>query len=310
VSWILIAISAYLIFAVVSIGDKFVLKEAIPNSRVYAFLISSMGLFVLVAAPWFLHWPGIYWLAIDLLAGAFFTFALLFQYRALRRGDVSKVMVMIGGFIPVFTTIGSILFLGDHFFAYQWLGLESLVTGTFVIAWTVKEHKLSKTTLWGFAFSLFAALAYAAFFLVSKYAYNHQDFWSSFIWIRIGSALAGVFLLARATERKAIRALLHQKIGGHDKGNRKKIKGISGFLVLANQTLGAIASILQNYALSFGSVAIINALQGVQYAFLLVLSWLLAIFWPKIFYEAPGQDTLFKKVMALIFIMIGLYLII
>lgn len=78
-------------------------------------------------------------------------------------------------------------------------------------------------------------------------------------------------------------------------------------MVLGAQGLGALAFVLQNYAISFGSVAIINALQGVQYAFLLLFAWLLTLFYPKIIKEDISKKILWKKIGAIVLISLGLY---
>ncbi|KKP89863.1 MAG: hypothetical protein UR94_C0033G0015 [Parcubacteria group bacterium GW2011_GWA2_36_10] len=112
-NWLIIAIFAYLILALVNLADKFLLDKIVPSAKTYTFLVSILGLIVLLAAPWALHWPGFYWLVINLIVGAIFPFALLLLYRALKLGDTSKIIPLIGGAIPVFTISLSILFLGD-----------------------------------------------------------------------------------------------------------------------------------------------------------------------------------------------------
>lgn len=303
-SWIIITIVAYFILAAVNLGDKFLIEKVLPNSKVYAFLISILGVLVLVLAPWLLQWPGSFWLAINIGAGAIFPLALFFQFEALRRGDASRVTVIIGGLIPIFTTIGALTLLSEHFSLRQFSGMALLLIGTFIIAWAVKGQGSPRNNRQAFWFSLLAAAAYAVFFLGSKYAYNNQDFWSSFIWIRIGSALAALVFLIRPLDRREILATIKP-----ERQQPAKKKGY-GFLILINQAFGALGSILQNYALSFGSVAIINALQGVQYAFLLVFGWLISAFRPGLIKEDTGRSSLLKKALAIVLVSAGLYFII
>ncbi|MEI7620127.1 MAG: EamA family transporter [Candidatus Falkowbacteria bacterium] len=304
-SWILIAIISYFFLAIVNILDKFLLDNVLGNSKVYAFLISVMGALVIVIAPWFLHWPGFFLLFFQLATGILFPFALLFMFEALKKGDASKVTVLIGGIIPILTIAFSVIFLHENFFVSQRYGLAFLLIGTFAIALigggkTARQKAFNRQAI---IYSFLASLLYAIFFIGTKYGYDHHDFLSSFIWVRLGNLLGAGFLLIRKKDRQEIIASFKNKSG------KIRSRG-QNFLVFGNQILGAFAFILQNYAISLGSVAIVNALQGVQYAFLLAFGWLLSIFLPKLFKEDISPRTIIEKVLAIILISIGLYFIV
>jgi drug/metabolite transporter (DMT)-like permease len=305
-NWLVLAIFAYLILALVNLADKFLLDKIVPSAKTYTFLVSILGLMVLVAAPWALHWPGFYWLVINLIVGAIFPFALLLLYRALKLGDTSKIIPLIGGAIPIFTIALSILFLGDIFSLRQWLAIVLLICGTVLMALMPAGHSLwSHMALW-FGFTkaknrkaimtaIGAGLLFALFFVGTKYTYQTQEFLSAFIWVRIGTFLAGLSLLLPIEQRKEI---IH---------GLKKIHGGKGFLLFANQAIAAIGFLLQNYAIFLGSVALVNALQGVQYAFLLVLGALISVFYPGLLKENISAKVIIQKFSAVILISIGLY---
>ena len=305
-NWLIIAIFAYLILALVNLADKFLLDKIVPSAKTYTFLVSILGLIVLLAAPWALHWPGFYWLVINLIVGAIFPFALLLLYRALKLGDTSKIIPLIGGAIPVFTISLSILFLGDSFSLRQWLAILLLLVGTVLMAVMPAGHSLwSQMMLWfGLAkvknreaimTAIGAGLLFAIFFVGTKYTYQTQDFLSAFIWVRIGTFLAGCALLLPKEQRKEI---IH---------GLKKIHGGKGFLLFTNQAIAAIGFLLQNYAIFLGSVALVNALQGVQYAFLLVLGGLISVFYPNLLKENISTKVVIQKLTAVLLISIGLY---
>ena len=307
-SWILITVVAYFFLALASLGDKFLIDHVVKNSRVYAFLISIMGSLAVLLAPWFLVWPGWYWFGANLIFGAFFTLALIFMFEALKRGEASRVTVIIGGLIPIFTISWSWMFFNESFSLEQSAGIALLLLGTFAIASISEESgggRLSKQAL-GFAF--LSALAYAINFLGTKYAYNSQGFWSPFIWLKLGGGLAALLILIKKNNRRDIWESIFGK--EQKKSGQARAKNKSGWLVIFNQIMGALGSVLQSYAISFGSVAIINALQGVQYAFLLLLGWLLTIFRPDIIKENIHRNILIKKFIAVALVSLGLYFII
>ncbi len=306
-SWILVAVSAYLLLAIANLLDKFLVDNVLKNSKAYAFIACFLGSVVFLAAPWFLHWPGWLMFFYNLLIGAVFAVALWFLYEALRRGEASRILVFIGGMTPVFSLLLSIWFFKEHFSSGQWLGIATLLAGVFIIAFlptsrsflkrVMDKLKLSQSVgsggLW---FALFSALAYSLYFLGSKYGYNSQPFASAFIWNRLGATLFVLLFLIRKQDRRAV-------IANFRKSSPNKNK----LLVIFNQGLGSIGFILQNYAVFLGSVALVNALQGAQYAFLLIISSILAIMSPRLLKETFSWRIVLQKLSAVLLIGCGLY---
>lgn len=313
-NWLILAVVSYLILALVNLGDKFIVDKLLKSSKTYVFIVSVLGAVVVILSPWFLTWPGLSLLIVNLTAGALFSLALWAMYEALKKGEASRVTVVIGSVIPVFTVIFSLLFLKEKFTGQQWLGIMLLVVGMLLISFIASRKNKYLAFLkrllavfsgaydkkWIFL-ALLAAFLYALYFIMSKYAYSQQDFLSSFIWIRIGGALlAGLFLLDRDTRRE-IKKNLKAKPGRKKTGR--------GFVVL-NQISGALASFMQSYAVYLGPVALINALQGIQYAFLLILGIFFSVFFPKILREDISRPVLIKKIAAIILVGFGLYFIV
>jgi hypothetical protein len=58
-----------------------------------------------------------------------------------------------------------------------------------------------------------------------------------------------------------------------------------------------------------GSVAVVSALQGVQYAVLLTLGIVITLFFPKILKEDVSKKIIIQKIAAIICIAVGLYYI-
>jgi drug/metabolite transporter (DMT)-like permease len=308
-SWITVALAAYFFLAIANVLDKFLVDKVLPGSRAYAFIACLAGAIVVLAAPWLLDWPGGYWLMINLFSGAIFALALWSLYESLRRGEASRTLVFIGGLTPVLTISFSVLFLGERYSLVEWLGIAALVAGIFVVAALPQKRSF----LWRFlkfpavrqgralVFAMVSALAYAAYFLLSKYAYSAQEFASAFIWTRIGAALAVSLFLLFPASRNEIRQALKKK------SPRPKN---SWFLVLGNQALGSAGFILQNYAIFLGTVSLVNALQGVQYAFLLVISAVLAASRPKLLKEDFSWRSSLQKGAAVVLVGLGLYLLV
>lgn len=310
-NWLTIAIIAYFLLAIVNVADKFVLEKVIASPRVYAFLVGVTGLAIFLLAPWFLEWPGWGLFFFNLLVGSFFSGALLFMYSALKRGEASHIFTLIGGIVPIFTIILSVIFFEEIFTAYQWLAVLCLICGTLIISSISHQHSVwfnireflhwsEDKKLRSILLAIMAALLFAFFWVGTKIAFNEQTFMSAFIWIRLGTFVAVLFLLVPKASRQEI-------FKGIKQSNQKKSNRIVYF---TTQIAGAVGSLLQNYAVALGSVALVNSLQGMQYALLLILTALITIFRPGILKEDNKGKIMWQKLIAIVFIGLGLYFII
>ena len=307
--WLMVAVIAYLILAIVNLLDKFLVETVLKNGRAYAFIACSLGLLVFIAAPWFLSWPGWPLLAWNLINGAIFAVALWFLYEALRRGEASRILVLVGGLTPVFSLFFSVVFFKERFSLSQWAGISALLVGVFMIAFlpvtrsylTRVFNKLRLTQEFkedGLWLAVFSALAYSLYFLSTKQAYIGQPFVSAFMWNRLGAALFVLLFLFNEDDRRTIVNTFH-------KSSPRKNK----IMVIFSQAFGSLGFVMQNYAIFLGSVVLVNALQGVQYAFLLIISAILALMAPRLLKETFSWRILIHKSAAVAAIAIGLYFI-
>ncbi len=307
--WLMVAVIAYLILAIVNLLDKFLVETVLKNGRAYAFIACSLGLLVFIAAPWFLSWPGWPLLVWNLINGAIFAVALWFLYEALRRGEASRILVLVGGLTPVFSLFFSVVFFKERFSLSQWAGISALLVGVFMIAFlpvtrsylTRVFNKLRLTQEFkedGLWLAVFSALAYSLYFLSTKQAYIGQPFVSAFMWNRLGAALFVLLFLFNEDDRRTIVNTFH-------KSSPRKNK----IMVIFSQAFGSLGFVMQNYAIFLGSVVLVNALQGVQYAFLLIISAILALMAPRLLKETFSWRILIHKSAAVAAIAIGLYFI-
>jgi drug/metabolite transporter (DMT)-like permease len=310
-SWFVIAIISYLLLAIVNLTDKFLIDNVLKSSKTYTFLVCWLGGLAFLLAPWLLHYPGVIILGENILTGVLFAGALYFLYEALRRDKATRTVVLVGGFIPIFSTIIGWIFLGNHLLPGELLGLFFLLTGIFLFAF-LKEHHSFWEKLWrslktedyqknSFILVILAAIFYAAYFSASKFVYSQQDFWSAFIWVRLGAVITVSFFLFEKKSRQEIVKIFQG-------GQKPKRHNKNVFLFLFNQGLGGLSFVLQNYAIFLGPVALVTALQGVQYAIMMFFSFFLGFFF-KEFKEKITWRTIIQKTSALVCISIGLYLV-
>lgn len=298
--WLIVAISAYLILAVVYLVDKYLLTGPIPSPKVYAFYVGILGLFVLLLIPFVgFSIPGIFQIFLSLASGASFVYGLYWFYRGLRLFEPSRIVPAVGGIMPLFSFLLIFIFSRgqETFSSWELLAFVLLILGSVLITYE-KSKAISRKS---FRISLVAAFFMALYFVSAKYVYLGQPFWSGFIWIRIGGALIALIFLFSQEVRNG---LFRQRISFQKK---------TAAIFLSNQAAGAGANILQNWAIALAPlvihVAFINALQGIQYVFLLIFTILLSLKFSRILKEEISKEVIFQKVVAILLVGAGLALL-
>jgi len=319
--WLLVAVSSYFINAGVYVADKFMLSKKIHSSISYAFYVgvwSIFNIFLLVFGYWL---PNARELGIDLLAGILFLVTLVFWYKALHQSEATRVVPIVGALIPIFSYLFSFIFLGEALTERQFLAFIILIMGGILISvkqtrfYYFKEVSESFRHIFGNVLggihahyrstqrliinSTISALFFAIYYVLIKYIYSLQPFIGGFVWSRMGTFLGIIMILLVPSWRKLI---IKSQRGA------KTPKNLAFFLSI--RILAALAFIMLNWAISLGSVSLINSLQGTQYVFLFLLIFFLSVKYPKILKEELGGGVMLQKVIGIILISTGLYMLI
>lgn len=297
--WLLAVIIGHLLNALSFVLDKVLLTKSIANPFAFTFYVGVLGLLVVVFIPFVDFFvPSPTALGIDIVAGALFSVALLFFFLALKGAEASRIVPYIGGAIPVFTLALEVPLLGVRLTMTQLVAFAVLVVGTVLIAVDrdqPKSGRIFSQHTW--VYGLCAALAFAVSFVITKLAFNTQPFFNSFIWMRAGSLLFPLLFLLWPAHRAAIVDAV--SIFRHR----------SGVWYVLAQAFGGAGFVFVNYAISLTSVSVVNALQGVQYLFLLVLVLVGSLFVPRLLKENIGRRSLTTKISGMIIISVGLFII-
>ena len=294
--WILIVVIAHALNAVNFVLDKFLLSKAVKDSFVYTFAIGTLGILVLLLIPFGFEFPGWYLLSVNLITGVFFILALQFFFRSLQMNEASRIVPLIGSAIPVFTFILSFVFLSERLGRNEIIAFLFLLIGTYIITADPSVKGKKKFSISGLGIAILAAFSFSISFVLNKYIFESQPFFSGFIWIRIGSFLT-VLLMLTKKNRISVKHVFTK--------TSRKIKS----LFIANQFIGACAFLILSYAISLASVTLVNALQGVQYAILLIMAFIVSVKYPKILSENFTRSILTQKILAILFIGVGLFLL-
>lgn len=306
--WILLALVAHAGNGLVFIVDKGLLgtESGAGDPKRLAFysgLLSALAI-VLVAldfAP-----PTGFVVLWSLIAGVLFVSALWLFFTALDSDETSRVVPITGSAVPLFTLLFAVLFLGEVLSGRQLLAVLLLILGGAVLSMQLRQTRgLSFRALWT---SIAAGAAFAAYFAVVKYLYDSfQPFWSAFAYSRLGVGIAALVLLGPIVWSSRSRTQVKAKPAA-SKRRRKTLQYIAGAF-FGSKVLGTAMFILQNYAISLGSVTVVNALQGTQYLFVLLVAALMSRLLPKLFREELHRVALMQKVAGISLISFGLMLV-
>ena len=80
-------------------------------------------------------------------------------------------------------------------------------------------------------------------------------------------------------------------------------------MIALDKILAVASLLLIQYAIFLGSVTIVNALAGVQYAFLLILVGVMSKFFPKRFREEYSRAEIIQEIISVLVISVGLILL-
>jgi len=298
--WLLLTISFYFILAIVFLGDKYLLTGAVPKPEVYTFYVGISWALALVLIP-FVHFyvPEVKQIIISFLAGALYFYGIFWFNKSLCKFEASRVVPAVGALSPIFTFL-IVYFFSSKSQTLSFLGIIaflSLISGSFII--TLEKGKA--INFQSLKNSFISALLFSLSFVLTKNVYETQSFWNGFIWTKLGGFLmAGLFFLFFKEVRKEVFK------------KRESFPKKTFVFFATNQSLGAVSNILQNFALAIvplSYIAVIQALQGVQFVFLLLLTILLSFKFPNIIKEEISKEIITQKIVAILLIGVGIVIL-
>lgn len=297
-TWLIVSILGYLFFAIASLGDKIVLKKT-PKPKLYAFYVGFLSIFVVLAIPFVgIQIPDkgtFIWAFLDAIVYVWGLYAL---FSALEKYDVSRVIPTTGAVQPIFIFLIALIIWPSASLVlsnYNLIAFFLLLLGGIMIS-AEKNHIVTRDSL---SLSFFAALLFSLDFIFQKFVFLKMDMIPGFILMRfLGAAVSLVFLLDKEVRRDI---------------RKREGKGETGIIFILAQVAGGLATIFQSWAIVLvpvGYLAIVNALKGVQYVFLFMLTTVFSFSLPRYLKESLSKKILIQKLIAVLIICVGLFILI
>lgn len=312
-SWLFLATAAQALNAVVAMVDKYIVsdKGMVPRPFVYAFysslLTSAWGVVYLFGAiPWFaargapqlsnVEVPTIQVVGMSFLAAYTFFMALVSMFNALKRGDASDVMPVIGSVSAIATFGFAYLLLGARSDGNVVWGIALLATGTFLVSRLRFHHREVILSM------VHSGFFFALHFIAMKGLFLETSFDDGFFWSRVGFVLFALSLLLVPSYFEKITTQFTQT------------SGRAGAFVVGNKVLAGVASFLLLKATDMataGTVAAVQATDGLKFVFLLLFSVVVARFFPESAgeHETLRRTTFLRKALYVTIIAAGVFML-
>lgn len=264
-TWLLLAIAAQFLYAVSLLVDRHIVVRAayIGKPIVYAFYTSLLSGAILFVASVGVSWPTVVVLALSAITGSTFLSALYCLYNALTVARASDAAPVIGAVSALTTAILAPLLIDGDITSSLIAPVAFLVAGTALISHLHFTRR-------AFVYVLIAGVLFGITILLTKIIFLETTFLNGLFWTRAMNVVAALSLLFVPVIRTAV---VH--------GGRHASRG-SKLLVVGNKTLAGSASLLTALAVSMGSVSVVNALAGLQFAFLFLFALLFARYMPRL----------------------------
>ena len=143
-----------------------------------------------------------------------------------------------------------------------------------------------------------SSLIYAIYAVILKSLYVAHPFWDLTVYLGFGEFLPTplLLLLIPSSRRKLTKSL-------------SDLKPTGWILVMLGMFFVTTASLSGLWALTIGPVTLVSVFRGFQSLFVLVYAVLLSIWLPKILKEELSKSVIGIKVVAILLMSVGLYLI-
>lgn len=294
-NWVVITLIALFLWAVTNIIDKTVISRYFNKPIIYTFFSGFFFALPLLAIPYFgIEVVSLRQAVLALICGILYTYSLIPYYYALFDEEVSRVMP-VWQITPLFVLVLSYFFIGEVLTQTKLAAFALLLAGSILVS--IRKTKGMFRLNKAFYLMAVSAFLFAIQYVLAKYVYMNQSYINGFLWIRMGSALAIIPLFFVFSYRAAL---------------FKTLKNASRQVIFAAAASGILALagiILINYAISLNSVSLISAMEGIQILFVLILAAILSKWYPGILKEELGKKTLLIKIIAIVIIIAGVYLI-
>jgi len=302
-NWFLIALIAPILWSVINHIDKFILAKYQDGRGVGALLIfSSLSSIIVLPFLAFFYHSQIFGVSfIDflvLLMVGFLSAAAFYFYLKAMDIEEASVVIPLFQFDPVFGYILSFFILKESLNLNQILASVLILVGIILLSIEIdidNKFKLKKKVL---MLVSVASFLFALSGVLFKRLALTDSFWISIFWQYVGLTVFGILVL-----------IFYKRFRQDfiDMFASPKLKILS--LNIVSEVLYIVGALANNFALLIAPVALVFVVNSYQSLFVFIAGVLFTIFFPKFVLEKISHKHFLHKLISIIIILIGSYLL-
>lgn len=290
---VFMAIIAHGLIGITLLWDKVLLKrQQTRNLLSYVFWLGAISIFGLLLIPFGFKMPSAGIIALAMLTGVVNLVAAFFYFAALKAGEASQALAIVGGFSPIATALIGIPLLRKQLSGDALVAFALLSAGGFVM-FLSERIELGKML----PRILLAAGTLGLVNVLEKVVFDSTGFVTGYVFFTIGTFVGAMAMLVPVSWRQQI----FRSSG--EAAPRSK------FFYLFNRFLNGVGSFLIFYAISLTNPALVDAITAIRYVIIFLGAYLLTRFRPGWLKENFGHRAMIGKSVATLLVAAGLVLL-
>lgn len=301
-TWFFIALVAPFLWAIVNHTDKYLLSKYFKEGGIGALMIFSTlsSLAVFPIAFYFsldLFHPKFIGIAVLVLAGLLYSISILFYLIALKNEEAT-VVVPFFQLVPVFGYFLGYFLLGEDLAFIQIIAGMMIIVGAIILSLNLEGTSSGRFKFKTGILMTLSSLVMALYGVLFKLIAVDSGFWASTFWENIGVLIFGLILFSCfAVYRGEFLKLLQSY----------SIRILS--LNITSEVFTLIGNLITAYAILLAPVVLVFLVGSYQPIFVLLIGVFLTLVFPKIIRENLAPRFLAQKIIAIIIIFAGSFLL-
>jgi uncharacterized membrane protein len=222
--------------------------------------------------------------------------ASFFVYNKALKKEEASIIISLVYIKPIIVVFLAWLLLSESLSISKYAGIVLIVLSSILISYVKPQRKQFLLSM--LVLALLVAFLWAVSNTLAKYVMFEIDYWSLLFWTTVGGLLSIPLWLLHPT----IRTNFFKTVRSID----KKIY----LYFIFNEAVYTLGELFFFISTSLGLVSLVAAISGLQPFFVVVFTLALSIFVPSILKEVIDRKTVLLKLIAVILIFIGSWLIV
>ncbi|MBW2974797.1 DMT family transporter [Candidatus Woesearchaeota archaeon] len=294
-NWIILVLTATVIWSIAGIINKFCRVSYIESSLGYLIFIAPASFFaaiLLLFEPFTLLPAKEAFFA--LLTGVAITIGYYLYLEAIHKEEISKVFILFG-VGPLFVLVLSTIFLKEVLTIHQYIAFALIFIGSTLMLFKRIEHKIKLT--FGALLVLLSSFFFSVQDVILKYISKVNL--TTMMFYREAGYLASILIIL----------LISPKARKHTKKVITDLNLKQTALVYGAEMMGMTGVFFAYLAIQRGPVSLVKVMHGFETIFVMIFTVILSLYFPKIIKEELNLKTIAIKMISIVLMLGGLFLI-